>query len=63
MRAGRLNDGRFRSRMRGEGVLADTIRQFFRLSCRAAGFADRGPDLSAASFRRPNETPPMLFDE
>jgi len=49
--------------MKGEGVLADTIRDFFRLASRAAGIERRGPDLKTASFRRPNDTPLLLFEE
>ena len=37
MRAGRLNDPRFGNRMRGEGPLADLVRQMFYTSSRAAG--------------------------
>lgn len=62
MRAGKLNDARFGVRMKGEGVLAETIRDFFRLACRTAGIHGRGPELKTTAFRRPNETPPMLFE-
>jgi DNA repair photolyase len=63
LRGGELNDARFGTRMKGEGVLADTIRDFFRLASRAAGIERRGPDLKTASFRRPNDTPLLLFEE
>ncbi|MHC1765624.1 MAG: PA0069 family radical SAM protein [Verrucomicrobiia bacterium] len=53
MRGGRLNDPRFGSRMRGEGVFADQISQLFHVARRKAGFPDEGPGLSTASFRRP----------
>jgi DNA repair photolyase len=62
LRGGRLNDPRFGSRMRGEGVLAEAVRDLFRLARRGAGMSGRGPELSAAAFRRPSETPPTLFD-
>jgi DNA repair photolyase len=61
LRGGKLNDPRFGSRMRGEGVLADTIRDLFRLAKRRAGMVGRAPALSTRAFRRPDETPPLLF--
>ncbi|MCI0456367.1 MAG: PA0069 family radical SAM protein [Gemmataceae bacterium] len=62
MRGGQLNDPHFGTRMRGEGVLADAIRDLFRLARRRAGMANRSPELSTAAFRRPGETPLPLFD-
>jgi len=62
VRGGNLNDGRFGTRMRGEGALAETIRDLFALARRKAGMSRRGPELSTAAFRRPDETPPLLFD-
>jgi DNA repair photolyase len=62
LRGGRLNDPRFGSRMRGEGVLAETIRQMFALACRQAGIMGRGPELSTAAFRRPGGTQRLLFE-
>jgi DNA repair photolyase len=53
VRGGRLNDPRFRSRMRGEGFFAEQVREIFELSRRRAGLARRGPELSTAAFRRP----------
>ena len=50
----RLNDPRFRSRMRGEGVFAEQIRALFAAGCKRAGIGQR-PELSTAAFRRPNE--------
>lgn len=52
IRGGRLNDPRFASRMKGEGVFAEQIRAMFSLACRKAGIEDRGPNLSTAAFRR-----------
>ncbi len=52
IRGGKLNDPRFGSRMRGEGIFADQISQIFHVACRKAGFpAVR--ELSTAAFRRP----------
>src|SRR5262249_6887364 len=49
LRGGRLNDSRFGVRMRGEGPLAESIRDFFRL-CRTRVGLDRGGwALSAAA--------------
>ncbi len=53
MRGGRLNDPRFGSRMRGEGILAEQTRAMFEVARRRAGFAGEAPGLSAAAFRRP----------
>jgi DNA repair photolyase len=61
LRGGRLNDPRFGSRMRGEGVLAQAIRDMFRLACGQAGLRRGGPSLSAAAFRHPGGTQGLLF--
>jgi DNA repair photolyase len=63
MRGGKLNDARFGSRMRGEGVFADQISQLFDISCRRAGLeGKRFPRLSTAAFRRPGKIQVGLFD-
>lgn len=62
LRDGRLNDARFGSRMRGEGVLAEAIRNLFGLACRKAGLSRQGPPLSAAAFCRPGGTQGLLFE-
>ncbi len=62
LRGGRLNDARFGHRMRGEGQAAEVIRQLFKLACRRAGIEGRGPELSAAAFRRPGGTQRLLFE-
>jgi DNA repair photolyase len=63
MRGGKLNDARFGSRMRGEGIFADQISQLFDISCRRAGLeGKRFPRLSTAAFRRPGETQLSFFD-
>ena len=53
IRGGKLNDPRFGSRMRGEGIFADQISQMFHVARRKAGLAEDGPVLSTAAFRRP----------
>jgi DNA repair photolyase len=53
IRGGKLNDPRFGSRMRGEGIFADQISQIFHIACRKVDLPEDGPELSAASFRKP----------
>ncbi len=55
MRGGHDNDSRFATRMRGEGVFAELIRQRFELACRRLGIDRRNEQvvLSCADFRRP----------
>ena len=55
IRGGKLNDPRFGSRMRGEGIFADQISQMFHIARRRAGLAEDGPSLSATDFRRPGK--------
>jgi DNA repair photolyase len=52
MRDGRLNTSDFGGRMRGEGPVAEQIRQLFRVSCHRAGLDHPQPELSTAAFRR-----------
>ncbi len=56
-RGGKLNDPRFRTRMRGEGIFADQLAQLFRAASRKAGFVDSPPRLSTAAFRVPFSAP------
>ena len=53
IRNGALNDPRFRSRMRGEGVYAEQIRKLFETARRRAGLEGGRIELSTAAFRRP----------
>jgi DNA repair photolyase len=53
IRGGKLNDSRFGSRMRGEGIFADQISQMFHVARRKVGIPENGPALSTAAFRRP----------
>ncbi len=57
LRGGRLNDPRFGSRMRGEGIFADQLRALFTTARRRHGLDQPLPDLSAAAFRRPAPPP------
>ncbi len=55
MRGGRDNDPDYGSRMRGEGVFADLLRQRFRLACRRHGVSfTRDIDLDCALFTPPH---------
>ena len=47
----RLNDARWGSRIKGEGIFAEQIRSMFEVGCRRAGMNTR-PKLSTAAFRR-----------
>jgi DNA repair photolyase len=63
IRRGKLNDPRFSSRMRGEGIFAEQIQALFALACRKAGIDGRGPTLSTAAFRVRSDAQLSLFDE
>ena len=62
IRDGRLNDARFGSRMRGQGIYATQIHDLFELARKRHGFSDERPALSAASFRRPSDAQLSLFE-
>jgi DNA repair photolyase len=53
LRGGRLNDPRFGSRMRGEGVFAAQIKTLFETARRRHGLDQKRLELSTAAFRRP----------
>ncbi len=61
VRAGRISDPRFHSRMRGEGIFAQQIEQLLALTCRRAGLGKDWPELSTAAFRRPGNAQLGLF--
>jgi DNA repair photolyase len=63
LRGGELNDSRFRTRMKGEGVLAKSIADLFALARQKAGLARKAPVVSAAAFRRPVAVQAGLFDD
>ena len=52
-RSGGLNDPRFRSRMRGEGVYAAQIQALFQASRRRLGLPAREVELATEHFRQP----------
>src|SRR5579863_5707416 len=57
LRGGRLNDPRFGSRMRGEGIFAQQIRSLFETARHRHGLDQPLPELSTAAFRRPEAVP------
>ncbi|HWP58546.1 MAG TPA: PA0069 family radical SAM protein [Candidatus Acidoferrales bacterium] len=61
VRGGKLNDPRFGSRMRGEGIFAEQIDSLFRAACKKFGIYGHSPDLSADAFRRPSGDQLSLF--
>jgi DNA repair photolyase len=63
IRGGGLNDPRFGSRMRGEGIFAEQIEALFALACRKAGIDGRGPTLSTAAFHVASDAQLSLFGE
>jgi DNA repair photolyase len=60
VRGGRDNDARFGLRMRGEGAIADAFESLFRMTVKKLGFPGK-PSLATDAFRRPDETPRLLF--
>ena len=57
----RLNDPRFKSRMRGEGIFAEQISALFEVGCRRAGLGQR-TGLSTTAFQRPGEQLNLFAD-
>ncbi|PYK97972.1 MAG: radical SAM protein [Verrucomicrobia bacterium] len=62
LRGGKLNDSRFGSRMRGEGIFAEQIHSMFKIACRQAGIDGNDLKLSTSDFRRPADRQLRLFD-
>jgi DNA repair photolyase len=61
IRGGKLNDSHWGTRMHGEGIFADQIRQMFVVARRKAGIQGHGGELSTAAFRRPPGAQLPLF--
>jgi DNA repair photolyase len=61
LRAGKLNDPNFKSRMRGEGIFADQMAQLFQLAQNKAGIRERWPKFSTEHFRRSTRDQLSLF--
>lgn len=60
VRGGNLNDSRFGIRMRGEGLLADTLAQLFAVSAARLGLGE-SPELRQDAFQPPGERQLSLF--
>lgn len=52
IRGGKLNDSNFGSRMRGEGPVAENLRQMFKVYSRKLGFHEHSAGLTSEHFRR-----------
>jgi DNA repair photolyase len=61
IRAGKLNDPKFKSRMRGEGIFAEQMAELFQLAQKKAGIRERWPKFSTEHFRRPGKDQLSLF--
>lgn len=55
VRNGKLNDARWKSRMQGEGGLAEAIHRLFAIISRKVGLGGPFPALSTAAFQRPGQ--------
>ncbi|MCC5833728.1 MAG: PA0069 family radical SAM protein [Opitutales bacterium] len=56
LHAGKLDDSRFGRRFSGDGILADTYRQWFRIESRKLGLNHSAGTLNCEAFRRPGGT-------
>ena len=55
LRGGKLYDSAWGSRLRGEGIFAEQLRDLFEMSARRAGLNREALALSVAHFRKPGE--------
>ena len=60
MRAGRLNDPDFGSRMTGAGPYADLLAARFAAATKRLGLSRQGPELDTGRFRPPSRNPAQL---
>jgi DNA repair photolyase len=63
IRGGKLNDGNFGSRMRGDGIFAEQIHKMFEVARRRSGLDNHRVPLSTAAFRVPAGAQLSLFAE
>ena len=63
IRSGRLNDPRFRHRMRGEGEWASFLKNLFEVTCRRYGFNESKEPLRTDLFIRNPSNQLNLFDQ
>ncbi len=59
---GQANDSRFGTRMKGEGKIAESINQLFKLSVKRFMEGRKFPDFDYSLFRRPGETSQLMLD-
>jgi DNA repair photolyase len=59
-RAGQMNDGKFGSRMRGQGAYAEQISQTFKVFTKKLGLVGPMPQLDTASFKPPTPSTGQL---
>src|SRR5262245_10052708 len=62
VRGGKLNDSNFSTRMRGDGIFADQVKQIFQIACRRHAFNTSHLELSIGAFRRPQGPQLSLFE-
>ena len=55
LRGGKLYDASWVSRLQGEGVFADQLRDLFQITARRAGLKNERDELATSHFRRPEE--------
>lgn len=61
VRAGKLSDSRFGTRMRGEGKVAESIKDLFHLSCKKYHLNEREIELTTSHFTRTPERQLEMF--
>lgn len=59
---GQVNDNRFGKRMRGEGKIAESINQLFKLSVKRHMERRKFPDYNYSLFRRPGSVDQLQLD-
>ena len=63
VRSGRLNDPRFRHRMKGEGIWAQTLANLFEVTCKRYNLNQTMPPLRTDLFIREPSNQLSLFDQ
>jgi DNA repair photolyase len=60
MRGGKNNDANFGTRMKGQGAIAENLRQMYRISVRKLGLNQKKIELDSSLFRRPGDQLDLL---
>jgi hypothetical protein len=60
MRGGKNNDARFGTRMRGQGAIAENLRQMYQISIRKFGLNQKKIVLDSSHFHRPGDQLDLL---